>query len=67
MQVEVRNGNVDRAIRTLKRKLAEDGMFRELQERSRYEKPSDRRRRVKRASMVRQRKATAERMAQLNG
>ena len=67
MQVEVRNGNVDRAIRTLKRKLAEDGMFRQLQERSRYEKPSDRRRQVKRASMMRQRKATAERMAQLNG
>lgn len=67
MQVEVRNGNVDRAIRTLKRKLADDGMFRELQERTRYEKPSDRRRREKRAATVRQRKATAERMAQLNG
>lgn len=67
MIIEVRNGNVDRAIKVLKRKLADDGMFRKLQEKQAYEKPSEKRRRVKRAGIVRQRKADAERKALING
>jgi small subunit ribosomal protein S21 len=65
--IEVRNGNVDRAIKVLKRKLADDGMFRKLQEKQAYEKPSEKRRRVKRAGIVRQRKADAERKVLING
>lgn len=56
MLVEVRNNNVDRAIRVLKRKLTEEGVFKELQERRAYEKPSDKKRRLKRAAISRQRK-----------
>lgn len=67
MIIEVRNGNVDRAIKVLKRKLADDGMFRKLQEKQAYEKPSEKRRRVKRAGIVRQRKADAERKVLING
>ena len=56
MKVEVRNNNVDRALRVLKRKLVEEGVFRELQERRFYEKKSDKRRRLKRAAIARQRR-----------
>lgn len=63
MQVEVRGGNLERAIKVLKRKLNEDGMFRELQTRMYYEKPSERRKRDRRQAVSRQRKATAERLA----
>ena len=65
MLVIVKNNNVDRAIRSLKRKLNEDGMFKALQTRERYEKPSDKRRRKLKAAKVRQRKQLQERKAAL--
>ena len=46
MKVEVRNNNVDRAMQILKRKLIDEGVFKELQERRFYEKPSDKKRRL---------------------
>jgi small subunit ribosomal protein S21 len=58
MKVEVRNNNMDRALRVLKRKLIEEGVFKELQERRFYEKPSDRKRRKRRAAEARQRRET---------
>jgi len=61
MYVEVRNNNVDRAIRLLKKKMADEGIFQELRERQHYEKPSDRKRRLKRAAIVRHAKAQRER------
>ena len=33
MRVEVRNNNVDKALRVLKKKLQEDGLFNELRKR----------------------------------
>lgn len=57
MIVTVKNNNVERAIRTLKKKLADDGLFRKLQEKERYEKPSDKRRRKLKAAVIRARKA----------
>ncbi len=60
MQVVVKNNNIDRAIRTLKKKLAEDGLFKALQEKERYEKPSDKRRRKLKSAVVRERKRQAE-------
>lgn len=56
MRVEVRNNNVDRAMQILKRKLIDEGVFRELQERRCYEKPSEKKRRLKRAAIVRERR-----------
>jgi small subunit ribosomal protein S21 len=56
MRVEVRNGNLNRALQLLKRKLIEEGVFREIQERRFYEKPSDKKRRLKRAAVVRERR-----------
>ena len=61
MYVEVRNNNVDRAIRLLKRKLAEDGLFKELQARKFYEKPSEARRRMHRAAVSRLKRELRER------
>lgn len=54
---------MDRALRTLKRKLVDEGVFAELQKRRFYEKPSDRKRRLKRAAISRQRKADQERVS----
>ena len=59
MRVEVRNNNVDQALRVLKRKLRNEGMFEELRHRRHYEKPSDRKRRERAAGVKRQQKARA--------
>ena len=56
MRVEVRNNNINRALQVLKRKLIEEGVFREMQERRFYEKPSDKKRRLKRAAIVREKR-----------
>ena len=56
MKVEVRNNNVDRAMQILKRKLIDEGVFKELQERRFYEKPSDKKRRLKQAAVARERR-----------
>ena len=40
MKVEVRNNNVDKALRILKKKLQQDGFFNELREREYFVKPS---------------------------
>lgn len=61
MKVEVRNNNVNRAIRLLKKKLNEDGIFRKLQETRYFEKPSEKKRRLFRAAVVRQKRSDRER------
>lgn len=40
MQVQVRDGNVERALRELKRKLNREGWARELRNRREFTKPS---------------------------
>ena len=45
--VVVKNGNVDRAMRTLKKKLQKEGLLRELKQRQYFEKPSAKRARKK--------------------
>ena len=56
MRVEVRNNNVDRAMQVLKRKLIDEGVFKEMADRRHYEKPSDKKRRLKRAAITRERR-----------
>ena len=56
MIVLVRNNNVDRAMQVLKRKLIDEGVFKEMAERRHYEKPSDKKRRLKRAAIVREKR-----------
>jgi len=57
MKVIVRNNNIDRAIQVLRRKVKSEGLMREMQERQFYEKPTDKRRRKKRAAIARARRA----------
>ena len=38
IEVQVRNNNVEKAIRVLKKKIQKDGMMRELRQRQYYEK-----------------------------
>lgn len=45
--VEVRNDNVEKALRTLKKKIQESGKLIELKEKEFYEKPTTKRRRIK--------------------
>ena len=61
MRVEVRNGNVDQAIRVLKKKLQQDGLFNELREREYYMSKSEKRRRSKAAAIRRQKREDTKR------
>ena len=45
--VIVKNGNVDRASRTLKKKLQKEGVLKELKQKQYFEKPSAKRARKK--------------------
>lgn len=47
MEVKVRDNQIEKAIRVLKRKLQTEGVFRELRKREYYESPSEKRRREK--------------------
>ena len=47
IKVEVRGGNVEKAMRVLKKKLQKDGLFKELRMRQYYEKPSTKKQRKK--------------------
>ena len=54
--IQVRNGNVEKAMRVLKKKLLKDGMMRELKERQYYQKPSHVKREAKKQSIRRHKK-----------
>ena len=57
IEVVVEGDNVERALRVLKRKMADEGVFRELKKRRYYEKPSEARKRKQREAERRRRKA----------
>lgn len=56
MQVLVRDNNVDQALKVLKKKMQREGIFREMKQRSAYEKPSERKTREKAEAVRRARK-----------
>ena len=53
IEVQVRNNNVEKAIRVLKKKIQKDGMMRELRQRQYYEKPTLKRQRKLKESLRR--------------
>lgn len=61
MRVEVRDNNVDQALRVLKKKLAREGVFREMRRREAYESPSEKRRREKNETIRRARRKAQKR------
>ena len=62
MRIEVRNNNVDKAMRILKKKLTEDGFFNELREREFYMSRGEKKRRDRNAAKRRQKKNLEKRM-----
>jgi small subunit ribosomal protein S21 len=61
MRVEVRNNNVDKALRVLKKKLQEDGLFNELRKREFAMSRGEKRRKEKAASKRRTEKKLKKR------
>ena len=62
MKIEVRNNNVDKAMRIMKKKLTEDGFFNELREREHYVSRGEKRRHERAAAKRRQKKNLEKRM-----
>lgn len=56
MEIKVIDGNLAKAMKVMKRKLQQEGLFRELKKRRFHEKPSDRRKRKHKESLRRERK-----------
>ncbi len=56
MEIQVYEGNVEKAIKILKRKLQQEGLFREMKQRKFYEKPSVKRKRKEKEAQRRLRK-----------
>ena len=56
LTVEVRNGDVTKALRIFKKKVAEAGIIQEVRDRQEYVKPSKKRARAKAAGIARWKK-----------
>ena len=65
MKVTVRNGNVDKAMRVLKNKLQQEGVFNELREREYYMTKGEKRRKSKAAAIRRTKKSLEKRYEEL--
>jgi len=59
--VRVDDNDIERAMRILKKKIQNDGLFKRLKLKKNYEKPSEYRRRKKREALRRQRIAESKR------
>ena len=60
MSVEVRNGNIEQAIRKLKKKLTNDGIFQTIRERRYFVSNTEKRLKAEAASRARHRKRIAK-------
>jgi|TARA_R100001129_G_scaffold143392_1_gene104495 small subunit ribosomal protein S21 len=65
MKVDVRNDNVDVALRILKKKLQEDGFYTEIRERERFKSKGEKRRLEKAAGRRRYLKSLEKRKVEL--
>ncbi len=62
MQINVRDNNVEQAMRALKKKLQREGVYREMKERRHFEKPSEIKTREKNEATRRYRKLERKRI-----
>ena len=46
MKIEVKDNNIEQALRVLKRKLQRDGFFKVIKLKNTYEKPSEKKKRI---------------------
>ena len=56
IKIEVKDNNVDQALRILKRKLQRDGFFKIIKLKNTYEKPSEKKKRIKQENIKRVKK-----------
>jgi len=52
IKVDVRNGNLEQAMRVLKKKVQKEGIIKDYRAKSVYEKPSERKRRKKKEGIA---------------
>tara|TARA_B100001250_G_C19757350_1_gene770752 strand:- start:42 stop:251 length:210 start_codon:yes stop_codon:yes gene_type:complete len=64
--VEVRKGNLEQAMRVLKRKVQKEGLVKEIRQRQYFEKPSEKLRRKKKENIANCKKK-AKKLARLRG
>ena len=60
MKVDVRHGNIEQALRILKRKVQKEGIIRIAREKEFYEKPTAKRQRIKKQNIKNVRKQEAK-------
>jgi small subunit ribosomal protein S21 len=60
IEVKVHDNDLEKAMRILKKKIQNDGLFKRLKLKKSYEKPSEYRRRKQREALRRQRIAAAK-------
>ena len=56
LEVTVRNGDLEKALKIFKRKVQKSGLLKELKQKSFYEKPSEKKQRRKKEAVKRWRK-----------
>ncbi len=57
MEIRVNGSDIERALKSLKRELQKEGLFKEIKQRSYYEKPSEKEKRKQREARKKRRKA----------
>ena len=62
IKIEVKDNNVEQALRVLKRKLQRDGFFKVIKLKNTYEKPSEKKAREKAEAVRRARKLARKKM-----
>jgi len=67
IEIIVKDNDVEQALKVLKRKVARDGLLKQLKTKRAYEKPSEKRKRKQRESLRRIRKAMARRNRRAGG
>ena len=56
IKIEVKDNNIEQALRILKRKLQREGFFKIVKLKSTYEKPSEKKKRIKQENVKRAKK-----------
>ncbi|MDC0192027.1 30S ribosomal protein S21 [Alphaproteobacteria bacterium] len=62
LTVNVKDNNIEQALRSMKKKLQREGLFKEMKLRKHYEKPSLKRAREKEENIRRARKTARQRL-----
>lgn len=62
MRIEVVDNQIEAALKTLKKEMAKEGLFKEMKHRAHYEKPSVKRKRKMREARKRRRREAKRRV-----